>query len=227
MTAPAETPVWAAFDFDGTLTRQDSLLPFLRGILGTPRLTAILAAQSPWLIAYLAGWLPNDQVKERLLRRTVRGMHRDVLQTRGEIFAARHIPHLLRPTMLQRVRQHQALGHVCVLVTASLTLYTRPWALAAGFDHVIGSEMGYDDNGLATGLLQGGNCYGAEKAKRLRAILPDQARLYAYGDSRGDREMLSMADIPWLINAKNAYGGSIPSLQKEESHFFPPLQTGG
>jgi phosphatidylglycerophosphatase C len=101
--------------------------------------------------------------------------------------------------MLQRLREHQQKGHYCVLVTASLTIYTRPWAEELGFQHVLGSELQFDQAGCATGMLVEGNCYGPEKERRLRAILPADARLYAYGDSRGDQEMLAMADRAWLL----------------------------
>ncbi len=201
-----ENPIWAAFDFDGTLTRKDSLLPFLQQVLGNARLTSVLALQSPWLAAYAMGWLANDRTKERLLRHTLGGMQRDELLQQGRRYAEHTLPGLLRSSILQRLRQHQELGHTCVLVTASLTLYTEPWGRAAGFAQVIGSEMTYDDRGCATGALSGGNCYGAEKEKRLRAILPANARLYAYGDSLGDREMLAMADVPCLIGKHKACG---------------------
>ena len=64
-----------------------------------------------------------------------------------------------------------------------------------GFDAVIATRLETDGVGRVTGRYDGGNCYGAEKARRLRALLGEAAvELYAYGDSRGDREMLAMAD---------------------------------
>jgi|UniRef100_E6QS33 phosphatidylglycerophosphatase C len=207
------SPVWAAFDFDGTLTQRDSLLPFLRQVLGAGRLAATLTMQAPWLAAYAVGLLANDRAKARLLRHTLGGMHRSILQEHGKSYATNTLPQLLRPAMMQRLRQHQAQGHTCVLVTASLTLYTQDWGLTAGLTQVIGSELAYDENGLATGALQGKNCYGAEKAVRLRELLPSNAKLYAYGDSRGDLEMLAMADKAWVINQENDYGRKLPELK--------------
>ncbi len=203
---------WAAFDFDGTMTRSDSLLPFLRQLLGTPRLMTALAVESPWLAAYAARLLTNERAKERLLRRTLGGMPQERLQTEGQQFALKNIPALLRPAMWQRLRQHLALGHTCVLVTASLTVYTLPWALNAGFTHVLGSKLEFDEHGVATGMLQGGNCYGATKEKRLRELLGNFPLHYAYGDSRGDREMLAMAATSWMVNASNGYGNALPDL---------------
>jgi phosphatidylglycerophosphatase C len=203
---------WAAFDFDGTLTRRDTLLPFLRQVMGTPRLIRVLAMESPWLAAYAVGLLPNDQAKVRLLRRTIGGMTKEILDEQAGNFARQVLPRLVRPAMLQRLRQHQKLGHQCVLVTASLTLYIKPWAQKVGFAEVIGSELEFDESGCVTGMLIGGNCYGREKERRLRNILPCDAQLYAYGDSRGDREMLAMADRGWLLSAKNNYGGRLSDI---------------
>ena len=54
------------------------------------------------------------------------------------------------------------------------------------------------DGGRYTHLLKGPNCRAAEKQVRLRALLAthgmDDAEVWAYGDSRGDREMLEGAD---------------------------------
>jgi phosphoserine phosphatase len=46
------------------------------------------------------------------------------------------------------------------------------------------------------------NCYGQEKVNRLLEVEPDRKNyyLYAYGDSRGDREMLAFADFPTLVH---------------------------
>ncbi len=212
MNQYAHQPVWAAFDFDGTLTRRDTLLPFLQYTLGTPRLAIDLLLESPWLLAYLSGKLSNTHTKQRLLRRCLGGLSKDELHELGEKFAQCHIPSTLRPAMQQRLQQHQSLGHTTVLVTASLTVYTEPWAKRAGFTYVIGSEPELDENGNFTGNLQHGNCFGAEKAVRLKRILPTHAILHAYGNSRGDAEMLAMAQFPHLLDKTNAFGDTLPSL---------------
>ena len=193
---------WVAFDFDGTLTRRDSLLPFLHQVLGVPALAAALAAESPWLAAYATRLLSNEAAKLRVLRRTLGGLARARLQAEGERFAAEGVAPLLRPAMMDRLRQHLRAGHRCVLVTASLTLYTRPWALGQGFHAVLGSELGFDPAGRAEGVLVGGNCYGPRKALRLGRLLGGDSLAVGYGDSRGDREMLAMAQQGFLLKRR-------------------------
>ncbi len=175
--AAAADDVWAAFDFDGTLTRCDSLTPFLRQVLGTARLLVALGVEAPWLGAYAVGLLGNEQAKVRLLRRTLRGKPRHALQAQARAFAAGGLPPLIRADMLRRVRRHQELGHRCVLVTASPSIYTQVWAQAHGFVATLGSVLEFDAAGLATGELAEGNCWGPEKQRRLARFLPPGAEL--------------------------------------------------
>jgi phosphoserine phosphatase len=67
-------PVVAAFDFDGTLTRHDSLFPFLLHIAGPVKLFNKIILLSPILAAYAVGLLRNDNAKEKVLHSFLAGM---------------------------------------------------------------------------------------------------------------------------------------------------------
>ena len=60
---------------------------------------------------------------------------------------------------------------------------------------MIGTELEAVD-GYLTGRLLTPNCRGKEKVARIRAAvdLSGYSRIFAYGNSGGDREMLSIAD---------------------------------
>ena len=64
----------AAFDFDGTLTRGDTFLPFLARGLGWPRLLWAMLRCSPWLAAYALRLIRNDVAKARLMQATLSGL---------------------------------------------------------------------------------------------------------------------------------------------------------
>lgn len=191
--------VLAAFDFDGTLTRRDSLLPFLRYAVSPLDFALRAARLTPVLTAYALGVLRNDQAKERVLAGFFAGDPLARIEALGQEFAARGLPSLLLADAMARVAWHRAQGHACVLVSASLVHYLEPWARQAGFGHVIASRLETDGQGRVTGRIEGGNCYGPEKARRLKALMGESGgyTLYAYGDSRGDREMLAMAHHPF------------------------------
>lgn len=188
--------VVAAFDFDGTLTYSDSLLPFLLFTAGPVAFTVKIFRSLPVLFSYVVRFTHNSEAKEALLTRFFAGYPIEKIASAGHIFASSRLPSLLKPKAMRRLRWHQTQGHLCVLVSASLTHYLVPWAEQAGFTHVIASQLALDETGCITGRLEGGNCHGEEKARRLRNWLGERSNylLYAYGDSAGDEAMLQMAD---------------------------------
>ena len=60
---------------------------------------------------------------------------------------------------------------------------------------VLGTKVETRD-GRLTGRFATPNCYGPEKVRRIREVFPDRDNyhLTAFGDSRGDKEMLDYAD---------------------------------
>jgi phosphatidylglycerophosphatase C len=203
--AEANKPVVAAFDFDGTLTHRETLLPFLLFTLGAAAVARHALVLSPTLAGYGLGLINNGIAKERVFIQCFGGMEMKVLQQAGEHFAALVLPGLLRDTAMRRLEWHKQQGHRCVVISASLELYVRPWALRTGFDDVIATRLELQEDGHISGRLAGANCYGAEKVRRLQALLgtTDGYTLYAYGDSRGDRELLSSADYAYFRQFPN------------------------
>lgn len=195
----ASSSVIAAFDFDHTMTDRDSLPPFLVQIKGWTYTSAQLTLLAPAFIRFLIGNLSRQSVKEKILERFIRGMHRNDLEALAENYALHQLEHYIKNAPLQRLAWHQAQGHSCILISASLELYLKPWAAMHGFETVLGSKLELTQEGYATGRLAGLNCWGPEKVRRLIEYAgPKQNyQLYAYGDSRGDRELLAFADYPF------------------------------
>ncbi len=192
-------PVVAVFDFDGTLTRRDTLLPFLLHALGAPAVIRHAFVLAPTLAGYGLGLIRNDVAKERVLARSFAGTDIDVLRHQAAQFAEHILPGLVRSEAIHRFQWHKEQGHRCIVVSASLELYVKPWALKAGFDDVIASALETKEDGRVTGNLLGQNCFGIEKVRRLGALVGPRRgyTLYAYGDSRGDKELLSAADYAY------------------------------
>lgn len=187
-------PIVAAFDFDGTLTARDSMLPFLRFFAGSGKFAGHLLQLTPAMVRYAFGMTNRQMAKEAVLIRFLGGEAESKVTEMGTIFAQQRLPYLVRRKAMDRLRWHQRQGHYCVLVSASVDAYLQPWGQAMGFDAVICSQLERDGDAHITGRLAGENCWGAEKVRRLRQLVGQPAALYAYGDSRGDREMLEIAD---------------------------------
>jgi HAD superfamily hydrolase (TIGR01490 family) len=202
-TAPAPAPrrVVAAFDFDGTVTDRDTLVPFLVLAFGRRRVAAGFAALAFTGLGYLLRRVTIDEFKRRVLRRLAAGQPAGRVRALGPAHA-RAVTPWLRPDALQRIEWHRARGHVLVLVSSTLDLYLVPVAAQLGFDHLLCSRLevhgGGEDVERFTGRLEGSDCTGAEKLRRLAALLGGlgAVELHVYGDSEGDRELLAAADHP-------------------------------
>ena len=192
----------AAFDFDGTLAAGDSLSGFLSRAVGRPVLASTLALQSPAMVWAYAARGGRDAAKAVLLARLLRGHSLAELEAIGRRYSE-DLVRRLRPWMLARVDWHREQGHRLVIISASLDVYLEPVGRSLGFDAVLATSLEVDGDGTLTGRLSGLNCRGREKASRLRAWLRGApAEIWAYGDSRGDRELLAMADHPVQIGRR-------------------------
>ena len=193
--------VVAAFDFDGTVTDRDTLVPFLVRAFGRPRVVATFAALAGTGLAYLLHRVSIDEFKQRVLRRLVAGVPAQRLRELGPAHA-HAISSWVRGEAQARIAWHRARGHRLVLVSSTLDLYLDEAGARLGFDDVLCSrlEVGRDAAGTErfTGALAGSDCTGAEKVRRLAALVGalEAHELHVYGDSRGDRELLAVADHP-------------------------------
>jgi hypothetical protein len=188
----------AVFDFDGTLTHRDSFFPFLRFLSGQWQFTWGLLMMSPVLLGYALKLIPNWRAKETLLIHFLANKELSWLTQTSERFAHEIIPNLLRSEAIECLKWHQEQGHKTILISASLEIYLLPWAKKMGFQQVIGTQLDLRNN-CCTGRISGKNCYGAEKVRRLESHLGDLGEylIYAYGDSRGDLQLLNVSDYPY------------------------------
>ena len=153
-----------AFDFDGTLTTRDTLLAFIRYAKGTGAFLWGFLRHAHLLVLMKLGLYPNWKAKQRVFSYFFKGMSLEEFDTLCRQFAADN-RELLRPEGVKTLQQAQADG----------------------------AEV---KNGHLSGLFLTQNCYGEEKVRRILALYPDRSEyhLIAFGDSRGDKELLAFAD---------------------------------
>jgi len=185
----------AVFDFDGTLTVRDTLLPFLIFSFGWLSLIRRSLVLVPTLSAYTLGLINNSVAKERVVRVLFGSMPGERFSELARRFAVEKLPQLVDAKALARLVWHQQQGHRCIIASASIEDYLRPWAQDNGVTDVLATQLLRDHAGAIDGHFVGGNCYGKAKVDRLSALLGNLETfdIYAYGDSRGDRELLAVA----------------------------------
>lgn len=190
-----------ASDFDGTLTTKDTMLEFIRHCYGTHGLIIHLLRIMPFLLLMKIKVYPNGKAKERLLRNCFSGKTQTQLSQLAQRFADDNT-HLLRHSLLTRLRTAQSEGTEVFIVTASADLWVTKMVPDLT---VISTQLEFDDNGIFTGRLLTPNCHGAEKVRRLEnhySLLRTerhQFHVIAYGDSAGDKQLLQYADEPHWV----------------------------
>ncbi len=198
----------AAFDFDGTLTPRDTLLPFLARCYGRRRLLQAAAKVGPpWRVE--AEVHRRDHAKALLLRLLTAGDDPERVAALGRDYAV-ELEGILVPEMRERVEAHRRAGHELVAVSASLVSYLRPLlGDRLSFDEVIAVELEVGETGRLTGEMVRPNVRGPQKAVRLGEWLEatggvDDLELWAYGNSSGDAELLAMADHAVLLQGRRS-----------------------
>lgn len=180
-----------AFDFDGTLTTKDSLLAFIRFVKGDVSFMLGFLRYSPLLVLMKLRLYPNYKVKQKVFAHFFQGMTIRDFDMLCQRFAAAHRG-LLRPEGIKAVEQAQSEGSEVVIVSASIDNWVQPFFPEV---KVLGTQVEVKD-GLLTGRFLTKNCYGQEKVERILACYPNRQEytLIAFGDSRGDKELLAFAD---------------------------------
>ena len=187
-----------AFDFDGTLTTRDTLIAFIHYACGTPRFLLGFLLHAPLLVLMKLRLYSNGKTKQRLFTWFFQGMSIETFDALCQSFALSH-RHLLRPETVRLLQQALSEGSEVLIVSASIDNWVQPFFPTVT---VLGTQIEVID-GRLTGRFLTPNCYGQEKVRRILALHPDRSayHLIAYGDSRGDRELLAFADEAHLVSS--------------------------
>lgn len=197
-TGPERAKVLSVFDFDGTLTRHDSFVPFLRFAFGTREFARCILRLALPSLRHLAKCMSRNELKVQLISTFLAGVEAKWVGQKAEDYCQSVWPKLMRPSELQSVAAEIASGAEVTLCSASPALVLRPFAERLGIK-LIGTELEVVD-GRLTGRVIGDNCRCENKVLRLEAIygLLIQYRLRAWGDTQGDHELLDAAqDAHW------------------------------
>ena len=184
----------ALFDFDGTITTHDSFREFLLYSFGWRSFVAAVLLHVPHFFLYSIGFFSNHSLKERFSTYFFKNMSISEFEQLAQKFVVKRLTKIVRPSAMKKMLSHIKDGDRVVVVSASFEDYLKHWCQMQGIE-LIATKLEHS-NGAYTGNILGKNCWGEEKVERIKQILDlnEYEKVYAYGDSRGDREMFSIAD---------------------------------
>jgi phosphatidylglycerophosphatase C len=201
----ADRRALAVFDLDGTLTRRDTLLPFVVSYAWRHRSIRPLIALPMYLCLYACRLLSDRSAKERILVSFFRGQSKTNVSAHADWFCKTWLPNRLCDVVVGKLREHQKAGHRVVLLSASPDIYVPAIARELGISEVICTRVAGDDT-TWHGSLVGPNYKGAAKLDRLQEYLGRKVwpgSTYAYGDQSHDVPVLQWVQNGFLVSRKS------------------------
>lgn len=193
----------AVFDFDGTMIKGDSIVPFVRqalreGYLPLWQLPGIgLAA---W--RGMKGRITPEEGKSRALQFLAR-LPEDTREDFCRRFCREYLMPRIYAQALTRLQEHRAQGDAVVLLSASPDIYLKHMGPLLGAATVLATPT--DHQGTVTA-----NNRGQEKVRRLQAWADNQpfavdwSASWSYGDSAHDLPVMGLCGHPVMVNPKPA-----------------------
>jgi HAD superfamily hydrolase (TIGR01490 family) len=183
----------AFFDFDGTITTKDSLLEIIKFQKGKAAFYYGFLLHLHWLIANKLKLIPNDMLKQKVLTYFFAGIPELVFQEKCDLFTDQKLPGIIRPGALTEIDMLRKDRFEIVVVSASAGNWIRKWSNRLSLE-LVATRLEVK-NGLITGKIEGKNCNGNQKVDCIkdRWDLTDYEEVYVYGDSPGDKPMMTLA----------------------------------
>ena len=195
-------PVYAFFDFDGTLIQGDSILYWLRFYYRhRPGRFVFLIANALGLM--LCGLrLISSHTLKRIFLWPLSFEKAAELDLLAADFVREEIAPRLRASVMEKLREHQASGYHVVVISASGMFYLQhlrdllpPGCL------ILGTELEWGKGFLKLPVYRGGNLRGENKIRRLKGMGLGAAGVggYAYSEHHHDIPLLRFVEHPVCV----------------------------
>jgi HAD superfamily hydrolase (TIGR01490 family) len=184
----------ALFDFDGTISTKDSTIEFTKYLKNKRDLLKGAIKLLPQIVLYKLNLYNDQALKESFIEYFFQGIDEEFFKSKARDFSLNILPKLIKSVALDKINWHKTQKDRVVVVSASFECILKPWCDKNNLE-LIATKLEFI-NHIATGKLLTKNCKGEEKVNRIKELLDlnDYQLIYAYGDSKGDKEMLKLAN---------------------------------
>lgn len=202
----------AIFDVDYTLTSKETLRQFYyflltkkpRNIIYMPRV--IISG-----ILFITGIYDEKRTKEMFLK-FMDTMTEEEISTLVKEFYNKKLKSILYKDGIDMLKDLKSKGYLVYLISASPEFYLKEMYDIKEVDKILGTRF-KKISGKYTRFMEGANCKGEEKVRRLKESLShdnievDFKNSYMFSDSLSDLPLLNLVGNPYLINYKKKYPG--------------------
>ncbi|NOV83171.1 HAD superfamily hydrolase (TIGR01490 family) [Clostridium saccharobutylicum] len=197
----------AIFDIDYTITKKETLMELFKYMIKNDRKNIRFLPRAIYCgIMYGLKIYDERKVKETFLK-FIDKIHEKDLADLVRKFYDEKLQTILYEDALKMMKKLKSEGYDIYLISASPEFYINEFYAIKEVDKIIGTRFDFTD-GVFTRKMQGENCKGEEKVRRLKEFLKsenievDFKESYMFSDSLSDKPLLDLVGKPYLINYK-------------------------
>ena len=197
----------AIFDIDYTITRKETLMEFFKYLVSKDIKNIKFLPRSlySWLM-YSIKVYDERRVKECFLKFIDNIDEKDLAKLTKSFYDER-LSSILYKDAVDMIKKLKNEGYMVILISASPEFYIKEFYAIKEVDLIIGTKFAFE-GGKFVRKMDGNNCKGEEKVKRLNEVLKEKnikadfKNSYMFSDSLSDKPLLDLVGNPYLINYK-------------------------
>ena len=197
----------AIFDVDYTITKKETLMQLYKYVIKRDIGNIKFLPRALYSgIMYSIKVYDEKRVKESFLK-FIDGIDENDLAILVKDFYSDVLENILYKDAIKMMKDLKSQGYKVYLISASPEFYLREFYAIKEVDMVIGTKFTID-SGKFIRKMEGENCQGEEKVRRLKEVLKkenievDFKNSYMFSDSLSDKPLLDLVGNAYLINYK-------------------------
>ena len=200
----------ALFDVDYTITRKETLMELFKFVIKEDKKNLKYIPRAVYSgMMYLIGVFDEQRVKECFLK-FLEGSEEKELEELVKRFYKNRLSKIIYEDSIMMMKKLKREGYDIYLISASPEFYLHQLYAIEEVDKIIGTRFHFAD-GKFNRKMNGHNCKGEEKVRRLKEVLAEEnievdfENSYMFSDSLSDKPLLDLVGKPYLINYKKKH----------------------
>ena len=200
----------AIFDIDYTITKSETLMELFKYVIKNDKRNIRFLPRAIYGGSmYVLGIYDERKVKEKFLK-FIDGIKEQDLSKLVKSFYEEKLKTIVYDDALKMMKKLKNEGYDIYLISASPEFYINEFYNIKEVDKIIGTKFNFSD-GIFTRKMEGENCKGEEKVRRLKEVLNNEKievnfkESYMFSDSLSDKPLLDLVGKPYLINYRKKH----------------------
>ena len=197
----------AIFDIDYTITRKETLMEFFKYLVSKDIKNIKFLPRALYSgLMYSIKVYDERRVKECFLKFIDNIDEKDLAKLTKSFYDER-LSSILYKDAVDMIKKLKNEGYMVILISASPEFYIKEFYAIKEVDLIIGTKFAFE-GGKFVRKMDGNNCKGEEKVKRLNEVLKEKnikadfKNSDMFSDSLSDKPLLDLVGNPYLINYK-------------------------